>query len=650
MVRLVFTRPHKSIAFLSPIELPDLVILTGVNGAGKSHLLEALENGAVRIEEFPHNPNTRNIRRFDWSTLVPTDSGAFSSYQARQERAQLWSQVTAYKSQYLPPQLGQIVTQAPELANLSLRELNTLTKDSLLNRGINATAADSVLGSIRNVTQSVNQTISQLFIQQDPSNRPRLLAGLQARANLPLAALEEDDFYENFPPTWQPVDMFQQSFARLFSEYQENWRKNKFKQYLNTEGKTYRVLSNDEFAAKFGTPPWEFVNSILETASLGFRINAPDDVDDRPYEPVLTDQLTNVQIKFADLSSGEKILMSFALCLYYARDNRQLVQYPEVLLFDEIDAPLHPSMTESLLKTIQTVLIDQRKLKVIMTTHSPSTVALAPEGSIFVMRKTQSDRLGKASKDGALAVLTTGVPRLSIDYENRRQVFVESHHDVGFYDALYQKVRRLLAPEISLNFISSSGSSVGGSAHVRDIVQKLVHAGSKKVFGIIDWDTVNKAVGHIKVIGEQERYSIESCLFDPVLVAALLFQQRAIPKFELGLLEGETYVDFARFDSERLQSVADVVVSRVALQFGQPMSNETIPCRYIGGSTICVPKWYLHMNGHRLEELIKETFPAFKVFHAEAAMKRAIIERVVDDIPALIPKCVLDAFAAVQEL
>jgi AAA15 family ATPase/GTPase len=144
--------------------------------------------------------------------------------------------------------------------------------------------------------------------------------------------------------------------------------------------------------------------------------------------------------------------MSFALCLYYAEDRRQLVDYPKVLLFDEIDAPLHPSMTQSLLRTIQDVLINRHGIKVILTTHSPSTVALAPETSLYAMSKTESKtelrRLQKTTKDKALTILTTGVPTLSIDYENRRQVFVESQYDAQFYEKIYEKLRDKLIPEI----------------------------------------------------------------------------------------------------------------------------------------------------------------------------------------------------------
>ncbi|MGI4788949.1 MAG: ATP-binding protein, partial [Janthinobacterium lividum] len=74
------------------MDLPDFVVLTGVNGAGKSHLLEAIDNGAIRIDNITPNNQTRPIRRFDWNTLIPQDTGAFAPSQLSHERFALWTQ------------------------------------------------------------------------------------------------------------------------------------------------------------------------------------------------------------------------------------------------------------------------------------------------------------------------------------------------------------------------------------------------------------------------------------------------------------------------------------------------------------------------------------------------------------------------------
>ncbi|ABC36976.1 AAA ATPase domain protein [Burkholderia thailandensis E264] len=646
-MKISFGSPHKSIKSFPTVELPDFVVLTGVNGAGKSHFLQALEAGLLRIEEVPHNPHTRNIRRFDWSNMVPNDSGSFAGFQAKQERSQMWSQLSSLAAPLLP-QIQQICGQYPTLSKFSVKQLTLLTPEILSAEGFTESEATAILQQIQNLTNNVDQALTQQFVQQDPQNRSRLLSGIRASTQLRLAAFEEEDFYENFPLTWQPVDMFQQSFARLFAEYQENHTRNQFKKFLNSQGENHRVFSEDEFVSRYGVAPWNFVNDILETANLSFRINAPDKFDERPYEPNLVDQITGIRVKFNDLSSGEKILMSFALCLYYAKDKRQIVEYPQVLLFDEIDAPLHPSMTQSLLRTIETVLIGQHKIKVILTTHSPSTVALAPEESLYAMRKGDTNRLVKTSKDSALSILMEGVPSLSMHYQNRRQVFTESHYDAEFYEAFYEKLKSRLIPEISLTFIAAGGAKDGGCAHVRDVVSKLHGAGNGTVFGIIDWDCVNSSADRVKVLGQGLRYSIENYIFDPILIAAFLFRERFVSREELKLTEDETHADFTRFSDDRLQGIADFVVAKVKQRLTSEVATDTIECRYVGGNSIRVPSWYMTMQGHDLEGLLKSTFDELKRFHREGDLKRAIILKVIDELRSLIPDCLLKLFSSIQ--
>ncbi len=646
-MRIIFGSPHKSITSFPAVELPDFVVLTGVNGAGKSHFLQALESGFLRIEEVPHNPHTRNIRRFDWTNMVPNDSGSFAGFQAKQERSQIWSQLSSFSAQ-LAPQIQQIGGQYPALSKYNAKQLILLTPEKLKSEGFSEDESTLIHQNIQHIANSIDQTLTQQFIQQDPANRPRLLAGIRASTPLRLSAFEEEDFYENFPLTWQPVDMFQQSFARLFAEYQENYTTNQFKKFLNSQGENHRTLSEEDFVTRYGVAPWVFVNNILEIAKLNFRINAPDKFDQRPYEPNLVDQITGIRVKFNDLSSGEKILMSFALCLYYAKDNRQIVEYPQVLLFDEIDAPLHPSMTQSLLRTIETVLIGQHKIKVILTTHSPSTVALAPEESLYVMRKGELSRLAKTSKDSSLSILMEGVPALSMNYENRRQVFTESHYDAEFYEGIYEKLKSHLTPEISLTFIAAGGAKNGGCAHVRDVVKKLHDGGNKTVFGIIDWDSTNSSTDRVKVLGEGLRYSIENYILDPILLAAFLFRERFVSRDDFKLTEEETHLDFARFDNSKLQGIANFVVNKVQQKLPNGIAADSIECRYVGGRSIQVPRWYITMQGHDLEGLLKTVFGELNRFHREGDLKRAIIEKVLDDLRSLIPDCFLKAFSSIQ--
>lgn len=650
-MKLTFLRNHKSITSFPDIELPDFVVLTGVNGAGKSHLLEAIENGSAQIDNVMVNNQTRPIRRFDWINLIPQDTGAFAPSQIAQERHGFWTEISQYRQEFRP-QISQTLQQLnrSDLDRLNTRDLLGLTIEDLKAAGSTPEQADQIVQAIQGVVSVASQNVSNRFVQSDPANRPRLLDLLQRNTNIPLIALEEEDFYNHFPRSWLPVDMFQQSFGRLFAEYQRNWFINRLKAFAHSEGESVSYLTDEEFLDRYGEPPWDFVNSILEAANLDFRINQPSRYEDRPYEPILTDQVSKSQVRFNDLSSGERVLMSFALCLYYAGDRRQLIDYPKILLFDEIDAPMHPSMTQSLLSTIQEVLIERHGIKVILTTHSPSTVALSPEESLYAMYKTNERRVQKSTKDGALSILTTGVPTLSVSYENRRQVFVESQHDARIYGQLYEKLRDRLVPEVSLTFIASGAKGQGNSSQVRDVVNRLKQGGNRTVYGIIDWDLTNIGNDRIKVLGQGHRYSIENYVLDPILVAALLLREKWIVRGAVGLDDHETYSHLATFDDFRLQMLADFIVNKVRSHVATPLNDENIACQYLNGRTLNLPKWFLRIQGHQLEAVLKEAFQELNRFQKEPDLKLEIIAKVVDDVPTLLPYDLLSLLREIQDV
>jgi hypothetical protein len=318
-MKLVFNRAHKSIGPFPPIELPSFTILTGVNGAGKSHLLEAIENNCLSIEGVSPNQSNgpRPIRRFDWANLVPQDTGAFSGSQISSEQWSLWTEIQQHREPHLQSLRDQLQRfHCAALNRCSPKELWKLDMIDLKNMGLTDGAAQEASTMIRQHILNSSQQISELFRRNDP-NRSRLIQAISG-SSIPIFALDDDDFYGYYPKTWHPIDLFQQSFARLFSAYQRLWQQNQLKVRGQAQEASVVALSDPEFLAKHGRPPWEFLNEVLEAAELDFRINEPHKWEDRPYEPKLCDTSRGIQIKFNDLSSGERILMSFAFCLYHA--------------------------------------------------------------------------------------------------------------------------------------------------------------------------------------------------------------------------------------------------------------------------------------------------------------------------------------------
>jgi recombinational DNA repair ATPase RecF len=46
-MKLDFRKSHRSINSFSSVEIPNFSIIVGVNGSGKTHLLESIHNGSI---------------------------------------------------------------------------------------------------------------------------------------------------------------------------------------------------------------------------------------------------------------------------------------------------------------------------------------------------------------------------------------------------------------------------------------------------------------------------------------------------------------------------------------------------------------------------------------------------------------------------
>jgi len=597
------TTKHKSLLPTITIEIPDFTILTGVNGAGKTHLLSGLANGVIQLTDngVVLNPLNANTCKYVSShSLTPNDSVIITREQLNVNTQNLWNQYNQF------------------------------------------------------LTHSKSNPGRQLQHDIGDVKQRKVIEKILAETKKELYELTADDFYKYYPlDDGMHNDVFFQNFSSLFKRYQDRYDDNQYKQYRSKEKGHNDIdfLTDEEFLKTFGEAPWDFVNRIIKEAKLDYHINSPHNSHrDAPFELKLVNNFNEAEIQFSEMSSGEKVLMSLALALYNSKFD---FEFPKVLLMDEPDASLHPSMSKQFLDVIERVFVKGKGVKVIVTTHSPSTVALAKEDFLFVMNKNEP-RIEKTTKDKALKILTAGVPSFSVNYENRRQVFVESPLDVIFYEGLYQRLSKFLVPEISLSFISSgesrtdkNGIKVSNCGQVEKITSTLRNTGNKFIWGIIDWDGKNNSTDFVKVLGNGNRYSIESYLFDPILISALLLREKIITREDLSLNNNENYSDFKNLTQPQLQTISDFLTIKLSSVIN-PADNNKLKVKYLNGIEIEIPQWYLFHQGHELEVHLKSSFPPLNKFSKEGDLKKEIIIKVADDIPELIPNDILELFESIQ--
>lgn len=135
------------------------------------------------------------------------------------------------------------------------------------------------------------------------------------------------------------------------------------------------VFDNSEWLK---TAPWTILNQLFEELNFKYRFKT-DYVFTTPYmeeNPKLRED-TDIR-NLMDLSDGEKAILKLALISLDEEISKDI----KLVLFDEYDAPLNPSLTESFYHVIEKFYIE-KGIQIIITTHSPATISLAPEYAQF---------------------------------------------------------------------------------------------------------------------------------------------------------------------------------------------------------------------------------------------------------------------------
>lgn len=651
---LKFKSIYKSITQLPTTDLPDLVILTGRNGSGKTHLLEAISSGAVSSSLV--NDTNSDVLLLDWNNIVPTDTGVFNPAAYQTKKSNWFNKIRSEQDKVLPA-LRQSVSGLglPVEHYSSFRKILAIDEYVLSQYIEDENERKKAIDKLQNAIQTHGRTVYNKIQHSIGDEDWKKVAPVVAKEKPELFLQpSESQFFDEERFLWGKVDVFQQAFGRLFSTYRELIHQNDRLEKYPPKGEGPRHLSESEFIAQYGEPPWDFANRILEVCRLDFRVEPPPLHEIGSYEPKLTKLSSEVEMRFEDLSSGEKVLMSFALCLYNATDARQEKPFPKLLLLDEVDAPLHPSMVVSLINTVRNVLVEGKGVSVIMTTHSPSTVALAPEEALYEMSSV-GPKIEKISKSRAVSVLTYGVPTLSVSLEGRRQVFVESRTDARLYERLYQTYKEYFSSERSLIFIevgrteSSGGESNAGCAQVARLVNNLTGAGNSSVFGLTDWDGSRCPTSRVHVLSPQKRDGLESVLLDPVLLTAAVIRENMSFCCDTALIDSdERYTEVGDWSVDKWQNIVDRLQAYILDR--DIKDDERITIQYMNNMSLDISKSYLHLDDHTLQKKVVEKFGFFQPRNRKAGdLMNHIISTVLNDYPLFVPLDLIKSFEALLE-
>lgn len=245
------------------------------------------------------------------------------------------------------------------------------------------------------------------------SNRDRAaLLEMAKRLPMSLDQAPKQDWIRYFVYFDHSGEMLSTNIGTIFSDYYARMEENQYLGYRESRKLTEdRALSDEEFEARFGPKPWVSLNNLIqEMCGLQYFFTNPEGLRrDEKFELQLrsgTD--ADLVVRLTQLSSGERVLLALAVSVFSLRLSGKEVS---LLLLDEIDASLHPQMINVLYYVISEFFIAQG-MKVIISTHSPTAIAMAPEGSVFLIDKTAEKFIRSVSGRDAVSTVTQGFATL----------------------------------------------------------------------------------------------------------------------------------------------------------------------------------------------------------------------------------------------
>ncbi|QHI88668.1 AAA family ATPase [Klebsiella sp. MPUS7] len=443
----------------------------------------------------------------------------------------------------------------------------------------------------------------------------------------------------------QCLPSYKLNISILISKHYYEIEANNYLNYKVSNGDDLFCLDTHDFNKEKKSPHGVLNEIIRNSFDNKYHIQTPPkSCYDSIYKPSILRVDNDEQIEIENLSSGEKVILWMVLNIYAINTQHyeNILDNKSLILLDEPDVYLHPKMIPELFKTLNS-LNKMLNCNFILSTHSPTTVALLPNDELFVLEDFETNTIHrKVSKDEAIGNLLQGVSQISISPRNRRQVYVENGRDSDIYQAIFSKLsfKNLgLDPAITLTFMASGGQipideidkhvkSVFKDASeeslvlltrkineesdcnkVKRAVEYLENAGSETVRGIIDWDKSNKTAVSRKIIvaAKNYAYSIENLVFDPISIFAYLttFHQNYHKKSDFCSCSDYDDLKDIIHDKDKLQEIIDSITNKV---FNRK-NDYKISIKYIVDKGLKGDTEFYNMRGHDLKSKILHAYP-----------------------------------------
>lgn len=312
----------------------DLIILSGINGSGKSQFITIIHGK----EEL--NPNTGRKREI--SNLISID-GTPINYKNIEFKS--------FKNNITIPE---IIKSSSAIINSSVDQAYQYYKNYGLSSLQNPQYKD--------ISEQLIMLLGKLY---DPNNK-----------DIPEEVFKKIIRDNKF--IWKSDDQFTDFIGNLFYIHAT--------EIADGQQNAGKVSGPAFDASTLGIAPWTELNELFKILKIDYRFK--DNYEVKFAELIETPLLFQIDSEgkiietesrqLTDLSDGEKTIISLCFTSLQKIEKNE----KKILLLDEFDAVLNPSLIESFFIVIEKYFIT-KGIPVILTTHSPATIALAPENTSY---------------------------------------------------------------------------------------------------------------------------------------------------------------------------------------------------------------------------------------------------------------------------
>lgn len=423
-------------------DIPPFAVITGINGVGKTQLLEVIK-------------------------------GHSDSLDNRGRSIQIVREITSSKG---PENL--IFSENSAQRNLSLNGLIEYVQNS-----------DQRLVNIKNIEQSISEhqrimnlwkqqysqttdKVSRLQLENDIKNYEEQIRRFQNQIlNVNIYAYEEELGRIGRKLGKKVEDLSEDEIRQLaIDNFESLTTVDELTRYLSNENQRYmrRITYLNETHQREEADmlveqerPYQTINRIFRQYGFDYF----DMLNPFPFDGKLNGEIRfkgkgEEIVDYGSLSSGEQAIVQFVIWSYGQdfRGNRL-----NTMVLDEPDAHLHPSMCKMMVE-IFTEMSAKKEIggggiRIIVTTHSPSTVAFAPEGSLFVMqRDSQNNRVIRpTTSEEAVEILSDGIFTFSQAMNSFTQLSASQKHNLVFVEGKtdvrhFTKAMEVLGYDLDVEF------------------------------------------------------------------------------------------------------------------------------------------------------------------------------------------------------